>query len=419
MLRSAQWKFGVVAFLGFSACSEGPPPTASTANWRSLSAAVAEQPGQDVALGIAQALANPTIRLSVLQAFRGSPWVEHKLVLQQFIATTAGMEMVAAAATARGVTAAEFTNQINALPLLDFYVPSRSERLSWSGDNTVGVALSTSMKVVPTSAYISAGTAIPFASAHAMGRVLVLLHPAEAKGRRMQRQAALVGSKIQDSDDGDIGVQFIQKLGNGDSVVYDLKKNASGAWVTMQPDGSAGKELAIAVAERAAAAQRVRQASISGPQFLCGDECGGGPGGGNPPPSTNVTRIQTRGVCDMDCSAGNEFEFRAKAYSNSTNALVTQGTARITGVQCCSYIGAAWSGSMPMILTTIASGVYIDVDVVETDSFSPDDNFDPNPVLRYTSDQGRRFDIGDPRYPPDCADTQSSVCRELSVDFNW
>jgi len=33
------------------------------------------------------------------------------LVLQQFIATTAGRELVAAAAMARGVSAAEFTRQ--------------------------------------------------------------------------------------------------------------------------------------------------------------------------------------------------------------------------------------------------------------------------------------------------------------------
>ena len=67
----------------------------------------------------------------------------------------------------------------------------------------------------------------------------------------MQRQAALAGSKIQDGDDGDIGVQFIQTLANGDTVVHDLRKNASGKWVVMQPDGSAGKELEIALAERA------------------------------------------------------------------------------------------------------------------------------------------------------------------------
>jgi len=304
------------------------------------------------------------------------------------------------------------------MPLLDFYVPSRAERLSWSGDNTVGVALSTSMQAVPTSAYTSEGKTIPFASAHAAERVLVLLHPAEAKGRRMQRQAALVGSRIQDSDDGELGVQFIQKLSNGDSVVYDLLKSASGKWLTMQADGSAGKELAIAVQERTAAAQQAGR-PFGGLQYICTEEdCGGGGGGGGQPASTNVVRIQARSVCDMDCNAGNEFEFRANAYNNITNALVLQGTARITGVGSGDINYEPWFGSVPMIFTTIASGVFIDVNVVETDPWpNPDDNFDPNPILQVASDQNRRFHIGDNRPWHFC--TSGAVCKELSVDFDW
>jgi hypothetical protein len=111
MLRRARRKLGVVALLGLGACSEVPTSTASAAIGRPLSASLAE-PGQEVASGIAQAMASPAIRRSVLQAFRASPWVEHKLVLQQFITTPAGRELVAAAATARGATAAELSMPI-------------------------------------------------------------------------------------------------------------------------------------------------------------------------------------------------------------------------------------------------------------------------------------------------------------------
>ncbi len=165
----------------------------------------------------------------MLQAFRASPWVEHKLVLQEFITTTAGRELVAAAAAARGVTPAEFTRQINALPLLDFYVSSRLDRLSWRGEGTVGVALSTTM-AAPLWAHTSEGTAIPFASARVAGRVLVALHPVEVRGRRMKPQASVSGSTIQDADDVDIGIQFIQMLSSGDTVVHDLQKNDVGTW---------------------------------------------------------------------------------------------------------------------------------------------------------------------------------------------
>lgn len=420
MRRKAKWTLGVVAVFGLGACSESPPPTASAEIGSTLSSNLAEQPGEEIASGIAQALANPTIRLSVLQAFRASPWVEHKLVLQQFITTAAGQELVAAVATTRGITAAQFTGKIHALPPLDFYVPSRTERLSWSGENTVGVALSTSMRVVPTSAHTSDGGTIPFASAHDAGRVLILLHPSEAKGRRMQRQAALVGSRIQDGDDGDIAVQFIQKLRSGDTVVYDLKKTDNGKWVTMQADGSTGKELAIAVQERARQAGR----SMGESEFLseCDEQvmedCGGGGGGGGSS-YTNVTYIKTRSVCDMDCTASNEFEFRAKAYNNISNALVLQGTARITGVESGFITPDTWIDAAPMIATTTASGVWIDVNVVETDPWpNPDDNFDPNPALHSVSDKNTYFHIGDNR-PWSFCTSGEPVCRELSVSFNW
>jgi hypothetical protein len=431
MLKHARRKLGVVALLGFGACSDNTSSTATVVGEGEFTARLAKQPGQEVAAGIASALANPAVRRSVLQAFRSSPWVEHKLVLQQFIATSAGTELVAAAASARGVTAAEFANLISALPLLDFYVPSRAERLSWRGENTVGVSLSTSMNVMPSWAHTSDGKAIRFASAHAVGRVLFLLHPAEAKGRRMQRQAALVGSTIQDGDDGDVGVQFIHKLGVGDSVVYDLQQNAGGKWAIMDADGRPGKELATVVRERVAAARLDGRISKE-PRFRA-DECdpypiipcdnSGGTGGGNPigpgyQQPTNVTRIQTRDVCDLECGAGNEFEFRASAL-NANNVVVMQGTARITGVECCAIAGAAWTGSVPMLYTTVASGVTIRVSIVETDQWNPDDNFDPDPVLAVAGDNGRRFQAGPSRSGYACIDAPSNPCLALAVDFGW
>ncbi len=426
MQRLAQWKPVSVAaaLMVVAACSDGPLPTGATIE-SPLAASLVEQPEQEVALGIAQAMANPTIRSSVLKAFRSSPWVEHKLVLQEFITTSEGIELVAAAAQARGVTTVEFTDQVNALPLLDFYMPSRAERLSWRGENTVGVALSTSMRVTPTSAFMSDGKVIPLTSAHTAGRVLVLLHPAEAKGRRMHRQAALAGLTIQDSDDGEIGVQFIHTLPSGDSVVYDLLRSAGGKWFVMKEDGNAGQELAIAVQQRSANARQAAQ-SLGALQYFSEceehvDECeGGGPWTGGPQgPPTSIYYIKARSVCDMDCTAGNEFEFRAKAYSNTSNALVLQGTARVTGVGSGNIYHEPWYGPVPMIFTTIASGVYIDVDVVETDPWpNPDDNFEPNPVLAVASDNFRTFHIGDNRGWNFCTRGEP-VCKELSLMFSW
>lgn len=314
MKQTASTILRVAALVVISACAESTSVATGVEAIHVIDERFESRPGQEVAAGIASAMGDASIRVSVLQAFRASDWVEHKLVLQDFVTTPAGKALVALAARSRGVTAAEFSALINSLPLLDFYVPSREERLSWTGNNNVSVALSLAMNAVPASAYTSDGTTIPYSSSHEAGRVLVLLHPAEAKGRRMKRQAASEGATIQDTDDGDIGVQYIQSLGNGDSVVYDLQRTATGKWVVMKADGSHGRELAIEVRNRAAGTRGVESspAPCENTEESC--EGGGGNGGGyGSPPSTNGVRIQARGVCDMDCNAGNEFEFRAKA----------------------------------------------------------------------------------------------------------
>ena len=187
MLTHAQLKCGVVALLGLMACSEGPPPTAGVSLATSPAVVETNDPSQSVALGIAHALANPSVRVALLKALRESPWVEHKLVLQEFIATPRGAVLAVAAAQARGMSAAAFVAQVNALPLLDFYVSSRADRLRWKGDGALGVALSTASAAAPPFAYTPDGAAIPYASARDGGRVVVVLHPAEAKGRPMQK----------------------------------------------------------------------------------------------------------------------------------------------------------------------------------------------------------------------------------------
>ncbi len=199
----------------------------------------------------------------------------------------------------------------------------------------------------------------------------------------------------------------------------------------MEADGSPGKVLAIAMQERERAARatgrKVKEPTFAlsecspDPIIPCEPEGGGGSGGGPPQSAwTNVTRIQTRDVCDWECGPPNEFEFRARAY-NANNVLVAQGTARIIGVDCCSEGGAAWIGSFPMIYTTVAYGVTIHVDVVETDIWpNPDDNFDPNPVLAVSTDNGRRFQIGPvDRYNLTCAGAPTNPCTQLAVDFGW
>lgn len=409
----------ILAFAAATACSESTGGVTGSVSDVAAVASISGSRDQALAVDIARAFETSSVRSSSLRALRASPWVEHKLVLQEFVRSSLGTPLVTELARLRGVSVESVIAEINSLPLLDFYVPSRNERLAWRGEATVRVALSLDMDTPPTHAYTSSGEHVPFLKAHEAGQVLILVHPAEEKGRRILRQRATMGEAIQDADDGDVAVQFIQTLDGGRRFLYDLTKNSLGEWVVMKDDGTPGETLAIAILRRSNDALRALNPALVDCGELVDDCSGGGGGGSGTQAPTNVVRIQARSVCDMDCTAANEFEFRAKAYSTATNALLLQGTARVTGVASGNIWYEPWFGSVPMIFTTVASGVRIDVDVVETDPWpNPDDNFDPNPVLRTISDRGRQFHIGDARPWTFCTSGEP-ICRELTVTFNW
>lgn len=93
-----------------------------------------------VAGAFAAAMSEGTIRFLVRDAMRASLLTEHKLVLQEFVATPAGRTLVNAGAMAIGVTGDSLGRVIASLPPMDFYVPGAAHRKSWRGDGQVLVA---------------------------------------------------------------------------------------------------------------------------------------------------------------------------------------------------------------------------------------------------------------------------------------
>src|SRR3712207_7281025 len=53
--------------------------------------------------------------------------------------------------------------------------------------------------------------------------VLMLLHPAEPKGIRMDRQPAVRGAVIQDANDGEIGVTYVDVLPRSEEHTSELQ----------------------------------------------------------------------------------------------------------------------------------------------------------------------------------------------------
>jgi hypothetical protein len=197
---------------------EAAPPIVSTA----------EAELQRVARAFALALRDDAVRHSVRDVLRDSPWDEHQVRLQELAATPAGRRLVAAAAAAVGEDAARMQARVDGLPPLDFYVPSREQRLSWRG--TAGVTVAASLDPEngkPIGGFDAAGRAI----GHALqaGGTVLLLAPAEPRAERSNRQPAGRGDVIQSADDGEALPTFTWIDPSGKRTIVPLAAKAPGS----------------------------------------------------------------------------------------------------------------------------------------------------------------------------------------------
>jgi hypothetical protein len=163
-----------------------------------------QQDVQVVARSIALALQEDAVRLAVRDALRDSPWIEHKITLQEYLAGPGGEALLTTAAARGGVSVDALSARIARLPEMDFYVPSREQRLSWRGTPDVTVAATLDQDATTLDGFTSAGRAVKDATRHDTGVVLVLA-PAELRTERLRPQPLGVGQSIQAEGDGEEG----------------------------------------------------------------------------------------------------------------------------------------------------------------------------------------------------------------------
>lgn len=147
----------------------------------SLSAQSAEA-GDEVARAFALALEDASVRARLRNAFRASPYIEHKLVLQEFVATRDGQFLLRAAAEAAGVSSGHLAGRIAAMPESDFYVPFIEHRVGWRGTAGVVVGFNVDVGDPTLRAYDASGNARELDSRDGVPQQIVLImHPAEPK----------------------------------------------------------------------------------------------------------------------------------------------------------------------------------------------------------------------------------------------
>jgi hypothetical protein len=162
-----------------------------------------------VSKALATALNRQNVRVAVRDAMRDSPWDVHQISLREYLDSPAGGVLLAAAARAAGEAPAAFAARVRALPDLDFYVPSREQRKMWTGAGSVVLAAALDPEDGQVFGFGPDGRSVaePLGAGGA-GHTVMLLHPAESRGRRNQPQPAGVGGVIQTARDGEQAVRL-------------------------------------------------------------------------------------------------------------------------------------------------------------------------------------------------------------------
>lgn len=196
-----------------------------------LTVAAAEADFRAVTRALAVAMEDRSVRISVRDAMRDSPWNEHKVVLQELFAAPEGAALLNAAAAAAGRTPAELTALVDGMPDLDFYAPSREVRRTWQGTPNVVVV---GAQNVEGGRFVGFGTdGAEVSDAHALARngrgtAVLLLHPAEPKLARSRPQPKGRGEVIQLPGDGEKSATVTWYYPNGDSVVVQVEDVLAG-----------------------------------------------------------------------------------------------------------------------------------------------------------------------------------------------
>lgn len=130
---------------------------------------------QMVAHGIALALNDPAIRSQVRDAMRASVVNEHKLVLQDFVRTANGQNLLTAAAASLKLTPTTFQKTMADLPRMDFYAPFETHRLTWRGTPDVLVATTFGDDAPTVTGYATDGSTVTLQKAQGVPTAPVLI----------------------------------------------------------------------------------------------------------------------------------------------------------------------------------------------------------------------------------------------------
>jgi hypothetical protein len=310
--------------LGLMACSDTPtsppnvaPPIAASSQAASLTA---------VSRAVAVALGDVAVRQQVRDAMRISPLSYHKLILQEYLAG-AGSGIAPRIAAAAGVSIAELNGVLASLPAMDFFVPSRNDRLTWRA--TSGLLVGSTMDrghAESVVAYSVSGVERTLSrDTGAPSEAFFLLSPSNSRFIRYNPQPIGAGLTIQDPGDGE----------EAGSITYTLLD---------------GEQETLQVADILSGRTRIPPLRK---MVACDPDCGGG-GGGSYGGGTAIDTTYIRAFeiywDDWYEMGGHEVRWSATLYQN--NAYVLHFDYRRDGIEACDFATRqgqciAWQSNEP------------------------------------------------------------------------
>lgn len=216
MRRILSKSIGILMLAGVAACDAADP----------LEAPASSQPpsfSSDVEMvtyGLARALQSADNQAFLRDRLRESPWVEHKLLLQEFLLAESATPLFDSMAKELATSTDSLRSLVEALPEMDLYMPRQHDRRSWQvgdsmvvlnlrdldGDNAFGFTFDGR----PTSYLDTSSDA-----------AILMLHDAERKGRRIHAQADVPGQVVEDQNDGTLSLVITTWHANGSTSVVD------------------------------------------------------------------------------------------------------------------------------------------------------------------------------------------------------
>jgi hypothetical protein len=226
---------GTAFVLAAAACDGVTAPERADAGPASVQVASVADAGSEatlrhVARSVAMALQEQEVRLAVRDAMRDSPWDVHQISLHAYLESAGGRALLEAAARAAGEAPEVFRARLATLPDLDFYVPSREQRTTWRGGAGVKVVASLSFEGGAVFGFNAAGNPLPDPALERRSaqQPVMLLHPAELRGRRNTPQPLGAGDVIQSPGESEQATSYTWIDPDGTETVVDMRAVAEG-----------------------------------------------------------------------------------------------------------------------------------------------------------------------------------------------